>query len=180
MAQQGVLTNLDGLVWNKGYMYGTRSGGVGDAIGFGALNSVTVSHSLQKVEISGPESLSPLGVGIQSETLTGTYTNGVITPEQYFMALGGNLTYNAGTDRTLYTKLVNEEPKPFDIHLVSEDGAAPQMEVYLFRCVVDSWKIYGGDNRAWTMGEGGFRVYGEANGGRLFTVSKPGNLINAS
>jgi hypothetical protein len=178
VATQGILTNIDGLVFQRGYMFGTRSGGNTDAIGFGALNNVNIQHAITKVEINGPESLSPLGVGIQGETLTGSYTNGVVTPEQYFMALGGNLTYNGTV--TTFTKLVNEEPRPFDIHLKSEDLATPEMEIYLFRCVVDNWKIYGGDNRSYSMGEGSFRCYGEANGGRLFTVSKPGSLINAS
>lgn len=178
MAQQGVLTNLNELVWNKGYLYGTRSGGASNAIQFGALQNIKVNHTFQKVEIEGPESLAPLGVGIKSETVTGTFSYGVITPEQYFMALGGGLSYD-GT-RTTFTKLVNEEPKPFDLYCQSEAGTTPGMDVTLYRCVADNWNIYSGDNRAWLVGEGGFRVYGEANGGRLFTISKPGDMTNAS
>ncbi len=180
MAQQGVLTNLDGLVWNKGFCYGTRTSGTTDAIQFGALNNITITHTFQKEEISGPESLSPLGVGIKSETLTGKFTFGVITPEQFFMALGGNLSYTGGTDRTTFTKLVNEEPKTFNIHCVSENDPSPAVDLQLFRCVADNWNILSADNRSWVMGEGGFRVYGEANGGRLFEFSKPGDLRNTS
>lgn len=182
MPQQGVLTNIDGLVWNKGQMYGTRTGGVADAIQFGALQNVRVSHSFQKAEITGPESLSPLGVGIVSENVTGTFSFGVITPEQFYMAIGGGLSYiGGGTDETTYTKLVNEEPTSYDLRCVSETGTnSPGIEASFFRCVTDSWNIISGDNRAWMLGEGGFRVYGEANGGRLFTVTKPGSLINQS
>ena len=180
MAQQGVLTNLDGLVWNKGYVYGTRDGGTTDAIQFGALQNIRISHSFTKAEISGPESLSPLGVGIVSEQLTGTFSFGVITPEQFFMALGGGLSYSGGDDETTYTKLVNEEPKPYNLRCPSELGSSPGFEAQFFRCVTDTWNIQSADNRAWMIGEGGFRVYGEANGGRLFIVTKPGSLINAS
>jgi hypothetical protein len=180
VAQQGVLTNLDGLVWNKGRMYGTRSGGTTDAIEFGALQNVRVNHSFQKAEITGPESLSPLGVGIVSETLTGTFSFGVITPEQYYMALGGGLSYSGGDDETTYTKLVNEEPTVYNLRCVSELGASPGIEASFFRCVTDTWTILSGDNRAWMVGEGGFRVYGEENSGRLFTITKPGSLINQS
>lgn len=180
MPQQGVLTNLDGLVWNKGYCYGTRSGGNTDAIGFGALQNIRISHTFQKAEINGPESLSPLGVGIVSENVSGSWSYGVITPEQFYMALGGGLSYSGVTDRTLFTKLVNEEPKPFDLHCVSEAGSSPGYEAYFFRCVADSWNLQTADNRAWMLGESNFRCYGEANGGRLFTVSTPGNTTNLS
>lgn len=37
MAQQGVLTNIAGAVFFKGYAFGTRSGGTTDAIAFAAL-----------------------------------------------------------------------------------------------------------------------------------------------
>ncbi len=180
MPQQGILTNLDQLVWNKGFLYGTREGGGNDSIGFGALQNVMINHTIQKVEIEGPESLSPLGVGEKGETLTGTFSFGVVTPEQMYMAIGGNLSYDAGTNRTTMTKLVNEEAKPFDVHLVSEGGASPEVDVRLFRCIADNWRIFGGDNRTWSIGEGGFRCYGEANGGRLFTYSRPGNLTSSS
>lgn len=180
MPQQGVLTNLDGLLWNKGYVYGTRASGVTDAIQFGALQSIRLAHSIQKAEIRGPESLSSLGIGEVSETLTGTFSWGVIRPEQFFMAIGGNLTYDGGTDRTTYTKLVNEEIKTFDMRCVTEDAASPGMQVTLYRCTTDNWNVLSAENRSWVMGEGGFTVHGEANGGRLFTVSMPGSLINAS
>lgn len=180
MAQQGVLTNLDGLVFNKGYMYGTRSGGATNAIQFGALQNVKVTHTLQKVEVEGPESLSPLGVGIKGETVSGTFGFAVITPEQYFMALGGGLSYDGGADRTSYTKLVNEEPKPYDLYCKSENDPSPGLDVTFYRCVTDSWNLISADNRAWMMGDGGFRCYGEANSGRLYVISKAGSLINAS
>lgn len=180
MPQQGTLTNIDGLKWNKGKLFGTRSGGATDAIQFGALQSVELSHTIQWADIRGPESLSILGRGEVSETLTGTFECGVITPEQYFMALGGGLAYAAGSDTTTYTKLVNEEASLFNVRCVSEDGVGPAMEVTCYRCTADNWKIYGGNNRAWMLGGGGFTVNGEANGGRLFTISMPGNLVNSS
>lgn len=180
MPQQGVLTNLSNQVFAKGYLYGTRSGGTTDAIQFGALQNVRFNDAFQKVEQSGPESLSPVGVGIQSETLTGTYSHGVITAEQFFMAYGGNMSYNAGTARTTYTKLVNEEPKAFDLRLDSEDqGSSSQMQIRVFNCVADGWSM-NFDNRVWVQPEGSFRVYGESGGGRLWTVSFPGDMTNAS
>lgn len=180
MPQQGTLTNISGLVWNKGYLYGTRSGGNTDAIQFGALQSVELNMSVQWADIRGPESLSILGRGQVSETLTGTFECGVIAPEQYFMALGGNLTYSGADDETTYTKLVNEEAGLFNVHCVSELGNSPGMDVTVYRCTADSWKIYGGANRSWNMGGGSFTAHGEANGGRLYTVTMPGSLINSS
>lgn len=178
--QQGVLTNITGAIFNVGYMSGTRSGGVTNAIQFGALQNVELNVAYQNATLTGPESLSPLGVGTQSETLTGTFTNGVVTVEQFFMACGGQMSYDGATNRTTWTKLVNQERKSFDLELVSEAGADPAMKVNVYRCVADNWKIYGGDNRTWNLGSGGFTVYGEADGGRLVTISMPGSLHNAS
>lgn len=181
MPQQGTLTNIDGLVWNKGKLYGTRTGGTTDAIQFGALQRVSIQHSIQWADIRGPESLSILGRGQVSETLTGTFAFGVVTPEQYYMALGGGLSYDGGADETTYTKLVNEEARSFNVHCVSEEGTtSPGMDVTLYRCTADSWNIMVAENRSWVIGEGGFTCHGEANSGRLFTSTFPGNLVNAS
>jgi hypothetical protein len=177
MAQQGVLTNITGAVFHKGYAYGTRSGGMTDAIAFAALQNISLNDSLTKVLMRGPESLAPLGVGIGEETLTGTFEWGVITPEQYFSAIGGNLSYDSVN--TTYTKLVNEEPKPFNLK-VQTDITNPEITVTLFNCIVDTWKVLDAKQREWIMGGGTFTVYGEANGGRLFTMSRPGDYTNAS
>lgn len=184
MAQQGVLTNLDGLVWNKGYCYGTRSGGVADAIGFGALQSISCSHTFNKVELSGPEALSPLGAGIGSEQLTVSFESGVVTPEQFLMALGGAQAYDAGTGLTTYSKLVNDEPRPFDLK-IQTDTISPEITLTLFNCVADSWNILNSQNRNWVLGGGSARVYGQSvttygSAAKLFTWAKPGNLTNAS
>jgi hypothetical protein len=174
------LENLSGIKWNKGYMYGSRSGGVTDAIQFGALQSIDINHNIEWAVLRGPESLGVLGKGEVSETVTGTFEFGVITPEQYYMALGGGLSYDGGADETTYTKLVNEEASVFNLRCVSELGTSPGMEVTLYRCNATSWRVMSANSRAWVLGNGGFEVNGEANGGRLYTVTMPGNLVNAS
>lgn len=178
-----VLSNLDNLVFNKGFMYGTITGNASDAIAFGALQNVRMTHTFTKVEIRGPESLSPLGVGISEENLTGTWEYGVAHPEQFIMFLGGSIAYNAGTGRTTYTKTINQEPGTFNLHFVSQSGANPDVEIYLYRCVVEgAVNIQNAENRAFTLGSGGFRCYGQAasDGGVLFTYSRPGDLTNSS
>lgn len=180
MPQQGVLTNLSNQVFSRAYLYGSRSGGASAAIQFGALQRVQFNHTFTKVEQNGPESLSPVGVAIGAETLTGSYQAGVITAEQFFMAYGGNMTYNAGTARTTFTKNVNEEPKAFDLRIDSEDqGSSSQMQITVFNCVADGWTM-SLENRQWVQPEGSFRVYGESGGGRLYTISFPGDMTNAS
>jgi hypothetical protein len=181
MAQGAVLSNLDGIVFNKGYMYGTIEGHGSDLIAFGALQNVAINHAFTFAELDGPESLSPLGVGLKSETLDGSWEYGVVTPEQFVMAMGGHETYNAGTAHTTYTKLVNEEPSPFNLHFTSAP-ANPDMEVFLYRCLSNTWNVVRADNRGWVMGSGNFRCYGQAiaDGGKLFEIIKPGDLTNAS
>lgn len=183
MPQQGVLTNLDNQVFQKGYLYGTRSGGASQAIGFGALQNVSVRDAFTWVDQRGPEALSPIGVGLGEENLTGSFESGVLLPEQFIMALGGSQTYDAATDYTVYTKRVNDEPQPFDIDCTSEEGSAPEVKCKFYRCLCNDWNIWGANNRQWMTGGGSFRVIGEDSQGstrRLFTWSRRGNSTNAS
>lgn len=178
MSVQGaVIANLDGLVFNKGYLYGTRSGGATDAIAFGALQNVSLAHEFARVELSGPESLSPLGVGIGSESLTGRYSSGVLAPEQLIMLLGGSQVVDgANTD---YIKKVEEQPLVFDLHFESGPSPLDDIDITLYRCLCDTWNV-SFDNRAFSLQEGSFKVYGEANSGRLFKVTRPGDWTNSS
>lgn len=181
MAVQGtVISNLDGLVFNKGYMYGTRlPAGATDRIAWGALQNVALAHEFGLVEISGPEALPPLAVGIGSERLTGTFENGVIHPAQYILATGGSETYSAPS--TIYTKLVSQEPAPFNLHFESGPNAQDDLDLQLFNCLMPTWNLRG-DHRGFMMGSGSFTVFGQApaDGGKLFQLSKPGNITNSS
>ncbi len=179
-ATQGVIQNIANSTFNKAFCYGTISGHVANAIQFAALQDVDVSHTFSMVELKGPESLSPLGVGISEESVTGTFSFGVAIPEQFVMALGGSMSYNAGTDVTLYTKRVNEEPLPFNLQCVSDGGTNPNITLNLYNCLTNSWKIFKGGNRAWNIGDGTFRCYGQSGGGSLMDYSMPGNQTNSS
>ncbi len=180
MAQQGVLNNLSGIVWARGYMFGTRAGGAGDAIQFGSLKDIKLSHTFTFAEEKGPETLSANGVGATDENLSGTYSCGVIHPEQYFTMLGGELDYNVSQAlRTTYTKRVNEEPKTFNLHYVSDDQASPDLDCFVYNCLSTNMEVLSATSRAWMLNSGGFKAYGQP-GGILFTMSKPGDLTNAS
>lgn len=174
-----VLTNISETVFSKTFMYGTRPGGTQDAVEFGALQNVRLSNSLAKALLRGPEALPPLAMGITEENYTGSFQFGVVLPDQFIMLNGGSQTYDAGTGRTTYTKLVNQEPGPFNLKCKSDSSATPDLEINLFRCVMDSWEM-SMENRNFVLPSGNFTVYGEASGGRLYTISKPGDLTNAS
>lgn len=174
-----VISNLDGLVFNKGYMYGTRQSGTTDAIAWGALQNVSLSHEFTTVEMRGPEALPPLAVGIAEENLTGTFDAGVIHPEQLVAALGGSMVVS-GSD-TVYTKLVNQEPLPFNLHFESGVSGNDDMDLLLYNCLMPTWSLRA-DNRGFAIGSSSFKVYGQAvsDGGVLFKMTKPGDLTNAS
>jgi hypothetical protein len=179
-----VLENLGQISWNKGYMYGTDQGGGTNAIGFGALQNVSVTHTKTFAELNGPESLAPLGVGIKGEEVSGSWEYGVISPEQYQMAHGGDMAYDAGTNTTTYTKKVEDEPTPFDLEMWS-DAANPSLKVHLYNCLATSWNVVKAENRAWNLGMGNFRAYGQSiatygSAAKLYTVTRPGNLTNSS
>jgi hypothetical protein len=173
------ISNLNNIVWNRGFLNATRKSGTNDAIGFGALQNIRLSHTFEYEELYGPESLSPLGVGTKRENLSGSFENGVIDPEQFYAAMGGQLAYSAITNRTTWTKGVNDEPKYFDLHYVSDDTATPDVEIFVKRCLSNDWNIIGpGENRSFLIGGGSFKAFGD--GTTLFTVSRPGNFTNAS
>lgn len=189
MPTGAVLSNVAETVFNKGYMYGTRKpdgttsgAGVTDAITFGALQNISIDMDLGYVELTGPESLLPVGVGVGSKTVNGSFEAGVITPEQFTMAIGGLMSYAAGPPaKTTYTELVEGEPQPFDIHFVSAPSN-PDFEVFLYNCLCNKWNIVKADNRTWILSNGTFRAYGQSasDGGVLFKVIKPGQLNTAS
>jgi hypothetical protein len=180
--QGAVIGNLNEIVFNKGYMFATRQGGAADAIGFGALQDVALSHEFATSEIMGPESLAPLGVGITAEGLTGTYSCGVLHPEQLVALMGGSIVVNgANTD---YTKLVEEQPLPFDLHFESGPSPLDDVDIVLYNCLCPTWSITFTD-RAWAIQNGSFKVYGQnrstyGSAAKLFVMSKPGNLTNSS
>lgn len=178
-AQGAVLTNLDLLVFNKGYLYGTGGSGNADAIAWGALQEVTLNHEFSFAEISGPEALPPLGVGVVTETLTGSFRHGVISPEQFITANGGLAVYNAPD--TVYTKLTSQEPVPFDLHFESGPSGLDDLDLVLYRCLMNSWSLTMTD-KAFVIGAGNFRVYGQATnaGAVLFKYTVPGNQTTAS
>lgn len=181
MAVNGtVLSNLDGIVFNKGFLYGSRAGVGNDGVAFGALQSVELSHQSQFVELDGPESLSPLGVGQKGETVGFNWEAGVLDPEQFTLLMGGSMSYNGGTGATTYTKTINQEANAFDVHFKSA-AASPDLEVYLYNCLCADWNIRA-DNRGFFLGRGQARAYGQstANGGKLWDIIKPGNSSNAS
>lgn len=174
-----VIANLDNVVFSKGYMYGTIQGHTADAIAFGALQDVEFTHTFDTVDLNGPESLSPVATGIGGENLSGTFSNGVIHPEQLVMLLGGTEVVNgAYTD---YVKLVEQEPLPFDLHFESGVTGLDDLDLVLYRCLCPSWSIRAG-NRQFMIGSSSFRVYGQAaaDGGVLFKLIKPGNLTSSS
>lgn len=181
MAQGAVLSNQDNIVFNKGYLYGTLDGGAADGVEFGVLQRVSFNMAIELAELSGPESLSPVGVGVRSKNLTGSYESGVVHPEQFTMALGGTMAYDVGTDTTTYTELVDDEPGPFDIHFKSHP-TVPDVELRFYNCVASQWRIFEGANREWNVASGSFRVYGQntADGSRLYTLTKPGHLNTSS
>lgn len=177
-----VIENLDGLLFKKGFLFGTREGGTADVIGFGALQNIELAYSTSTVEISGPEAFTPLGVGLTGETLTGSAEFAVFTPNQLEMALGGSTDYDAGNDVTTYTKLTTQEPGPFNLRLKTpSDGS--EMELVLYRCLCTGFGVLrGGANREFNVSNFDFRVYGQAidDGAKLFDIILPGDLTQSS
>lgn len=159
-----VIQNLDNTHFWKGFMFGTiNSGGeTADGIGFGALQSIRLSHEFGVAELRGPESLAPLAAGITEENLTGSAQNGVLLPSALKMLFGGTVVHSAG--RTTYTKKVNDEPAPFHLHLMNP-GSAIDMEVMLYNCLAAGAALLdGADNRAFVMQGFDFKVYGKKLG----------------
>lgn len=174
------IENLDGLIFKKGFLYATRDGGATDAVAFAALQNISLNHAFEFTELRGPEKLSPLGVGVTGESLTGSAEFAVMTPEQFVAIMGGSQA-DDGTNTT-YTKKNTEEPRTFDLRLKAPlDGS--DLEVVVYRCLCTNYRILDGSaNREFNLTAFDFRAYGQtdANGAKLFTVKRPGVLTGAS
>lgn len=178
----GVINNLDGTTFWKGYIYGSiQTGGeTPKGIRFGALQNVNISHSFAVAELRGPESLSPVGVGITSEEVSGTAEFASIFASQARMLTGAAVTQVGGNTRV--RKLVETEPVPFDLHLESPDGGA-NIQVDLYNCLNNgAYQIMRADTRAWIMSNFGFKAYGRNVGGErvLFDITLPGNQTDSA
>src|SRR5438105_13974624 len=102
MAGGGVINNLSGSKFFKGFIYGSIQG-TGEAvrgIRFGALQNITLSHEFGMAELRGPEALAPLGVGITQETLNGTAEFASILASHGKMLTGMQPSYDAATNKT--------------------------------------------------------------------------------
>lgn len=182
-AQGAAIANIDQLLFPKGYLFATIDGHTTDSISYGAIQNISAEHAFTFSEMRGPESLAALGVGVQTESVNGSWENGVIDVEQYVLACGGSMSYNAGTNKTTYTKKVDQEPLTFDIHALSGPTAAlSDFEAFFYRCLSPSMKLVDLKNREWSMGGGSFNCYGQdvAAGGKLFEIVRTGNRTNSS
>lgn len=176
------ISNLDGLVFMKGFAYASRIGGTPDAVGMAALQECSIQHAYGTAEARGPESLQPIGVGITEETLSGSIRHMVLNAEQLQVFLGGTASYNGGTGRTTFTKLTDQEPSPFNLHLKTPDDGS-DMEVYVYNALATSMPIIeGGANREFKTFGIDWRAYGQttAQGKKLFEVLLPGNQTGSS
>lgn len=176
------ISNIDGLIFMKGFAYASRIGGVSDAIPMAALQECSIQHGFDLVEARGPESLQPIGVGIGGESLTGTIRHMVLAAEQLLVFGGGSMAYSGGTGKTTYTKLTDEEPTPFNLHLATPvDGS--DMEVFVYNCLATGQPIIdGGANREFKTFGIDWRAYGQttAQGKKLYQVVLPGNATGTS
>lgn len=176
------ISNLDGLVFMKGFAYASRIGGTPDAVGMAALQECSISHSYSGVEANGPESLQPLAYGITGEQLTGTIRHLVCTAEQFVVFMGGSMAYNGGTGKTTYTKKVNEEPSGFNLHLKTPDDGS-DLEIYVYNCLATNQPVIeGGANREFKVFGVEWRAFGQtaAQGSKLMDIIFPGNQTAAS
>lgn len=175
------IQNIDGLVFMKGFAYASRVGGASDAVGMAALQECSISHGYSYAEARGPESLSPIGVGVVEETLSGSIRHMVFNTEQLVVMLGGTASYNGGTGKTTYTKLNNQEPSPFNLRLVTPNDAS-DLEILVYNCLATNQPIIeGGANREFKAFGVDWRAYGQttAQGDKLFQVIRGGNETGA-
>jgi hypothetical protein len=186
MAGGGVINNLDGAKFFKGFIYGgiQSAGHPARGVRIGALQNVSLSHEWNAVELRGPEALPPLGVGIGGETLTGSAEFATFLASHAKMLFGSVATYNAGTNKTRVRKLGNTEPVPFDLHLESPDSntSTTDIEVDLYNCLAPSAQPFRADTRTWAFASFNFNVYGRTIGGEhvLFDIFLPGNQTDSS
>lgn len=175
------IETLNGLVWTKPYVKMKRSGGGGFDTAGGAIQRVSASVSLGWNEVRGPESLSPVGRGVNEEILTFEFQQAVFNAELYTTILGMNADYNAGTNKTRIWKRVNQEPATFDMKMQSPDGGA-DVEMIFYRCTVDQAEILSADQRTFAMNSATIRVNGQSTseGEVLYEMLLPGNLTNSS
>ena len=174
------ISNLNGMVFKRGFAYLSRIGGTGDAVAHPALQDISVSHTYDMVEARGPESVAPLAVGISNENLSGSMTWLALNLEQLQVIIGGTMAYSGGTGKTTYTKKYDEDPSPFNLRLVSPENGE-DMELICYNCLASNFQVLDGSaNRDFNGFRSDFRAYGRTSDKAIFQVIVAGNQTGSS
>jgi hypothetical protein len=166
---QTVIGNQD-IKFAKGFLFGTIAGGVADDVPFAELQEITIKFGLSLKEMMGPEQLTAIAVAVSEKKVTGSAKNGKFRARAISMMAGGAAPTTAGGFTTLNLG-VNDQPKPFNLHLMSPiDGS--DFELKLFGCVATDFNLPFKLND-FVYPDFNFNVYGD--GTNIGIIIVPGN-----
>lgn len=138
MPTQAVINPPD-IKFAKGYLFGTIQGGLADDVPFAELQEITVKFAQSVKEMMGPEQLTAVAVGISEKKVTVTAKSGKFRARTLQMMTGSGVPVFASGVTTISLG-VNDNPKPFNLHLKSPlDGS--DFEMKLYGCVATDFQI---------------------------------------
>ena len=155
MATPAIVNPAD-ILWFKGYLYGTISGGSVDTVLIAELQSVKLSWGQEFVHLDGPDRLTHIATGIKAKTMTFEAEYAKIRARQFVMALGATAAYSS--PKTTLSLGIATEPALFNLHLVSNGAAGANgatiitaitdkvVEINLLNCICDSMDFPGSLN----------------------------------
>ncbi len=167
-------------VFAVGYLFGTigaeGSAGVtlADDVPFAQLQEISFKDGLSMKELMGSTQLTAISVGASERKISGDAKYATVRARMFQMLRGGeDPTYSSGDDATTYVSLINDEPTPFNLHLMSPDDGS-DMEIKIYNCLSPELNL-ALKLRDYLIPDFSWMAYGDPITGKLVEIIVPGD-----
>lgn len=170
----------ENTVFAVGYLFGTigSAGTAGvtltDDVPFAQLQEISFKDGLSMKELMGSTQLTAISVGASDRKVSGDAKTATIRSRYFQMLRGGDdPTYDSGDDATTYVAMINDEPFPFNLHLMSPDDGS-DMEIKIYNCLSPELNL-AFKLRDYLIPDFTWMAYGDPVTGKLYEVIQPGD-----
>ncbi len=170
----------ENTVFAVGYLFATTgaAGNAGDNftddVPFAQLQEISFKDTLGMKELMGSTQLTAISVGASERKLNGDAKSATVRSRYFQLLRGGDdPTYDIGDDLTTFVAGINDEPFPFNLHLMSPDDGS-DMEIKIYNCLSPELNL-AFKLRDYLIPDFTWMAYGNPDTGKLYEVILPGD-----
>jgi len=174
------IIQAENTVFAVGFLFGTigAAGNAGDTftddVPFAQLQEISFKDGLSMKELMGSTQLTAISVGASERKLSGDAKVATIRARYFNMLRGGeDPEYDIGDDATTFIAGINDEPTPFNLHLMSPDDGS-DMEIKIYNCLSPELNL-AFKLRDYLIPDFSWMAYGDPITGTLYKIIVPGD-----